>query len=69
MATEVTTKIFAFIVDNDVIGTIHIPSDAPNYDRLVAGLSSDPIVLETTDTPDVKFGWIFDGTNFSEPSE
>lgn len=62
-------KVFAFVVDGEVVGTLHIPSTASNYERLVAGLSSNPDVLDATSTPGVNFGWTFDGTDFVNPEE
>ena len=66
MTTEIESKTFAFIVDGDVIGTITIPSSAVNHARLWAGLSSNPTTVESTATPDVQFGWKWDGTSFSK---
>jgi len=63
------SKVFAFVVGEDVVATFHIPDTAPNYDRLVAGLSSDPVVIDATGVAGVQFGWKFDGTSFSEPEE
>ncbi len=65
--SEIETKIFAFVVDGDVVATFHIPNNAPNYERLWAGLSSNPTVIESTNTPDVQFGWTYDGQNFISP--
>jgi hypothetical protein len=59
-----TENIKVFVVEGDVVGTLHIPDTAPNYERIVAGLSSNPTVIDATSTPDVKFGWTYDGTNF-----
>jgi hypothetical protein len=67
--SENNIRTFAFIVEGDVIGTITIPLEAVNSQRLWAGLSSNPIVVESTDNPDVKHGWTFDGTNFIPPQE
>lgn len=67
--SEIITRSFAFIVDGEVVGTIHLPSNLSNYERLSAGLSSDPIVLEVSDIPGVSAGWVFDGQNFSQPQE
>jgi hypothetical protein len=69
VSDTVNSKVFAFVVGEDVIGTIHIPETAPNYDRLVAGLSSDPVVIEATDVEGVQHGWKFDGDSFSNPKE
>jgi hypothetical protein len=65
---ESQTKVFAFVVDGDVVATFHIPNVAPNHERLWAGLSSNPTVIESTDTPGVDFGWTFDGQNFIAPA-
>lgn len=62
-------KVFALIVGNEVFGTLTIPDTAPNYDRLWAGLSSDPIVVDSTDTEGVTFGWTYDGTKFIAPGK
>jgi hypothetical protein len=65
--SETQIRSFAFIVDGDVVGTIHIPDAAPNYERLWAGLSSNPIVVESTNNPAIQFGWTYDGQNFIAP--
>ena len=64
---EISTKTFAFVVDGDVVATFHIPNSALNYERLWAGLSSNPTVVESTDNPTVQFGWKYDGENFIAP--
>lgn len=62
-------KIFALVVDGEVFGTLHFGPAAQNYDRMVAGLSSNPTVVDATDTPSVTFGWTYDGSRFNPPSE
>jgi hypothetical protein len=62
--SETETRIFAFVVDGDVVATFHIPSGAQNHARLWAGLSSNPIVVESTHN----FGWTYDGQNFIAPA-
>lgn len=64
---EASIKRFAFVVDGDVVGVIHIPNTAPNYERLWAGLSSNPIVVESTINPDINYGWSYDGETFTAP--
>lgn len=64
---EIETRAFAFIVDGDVIGTIHVPSTSPTHQRFWAGLASNPIVVEATGIPNVQFGWTYDGENFIPP--
>lgn len=65
--SDIEIRTFAFIVDGDVVGTIHIPSTSPSHQRLWAGLASNPVVVESTQDPDVQFGWTFDGTKFYPP--
>jgi hypothetical protein len=65
--SESRIRVFAFVVDGDVVATFHIPSDAPNHERLWAGLSSNPTVIDATETVGVQFGWKYDGQNFVAP--
>ncbi len=65
-STEPSIRTFAFIVEGDVVGTITIPAEAPNAERLWAGLSSGAIVVESTSTPGVQYGWTWDGTSFNQ---
>ena len=62
-------RTFAFIVNDQVIGTITIPEAAINSQRLWEGLSSNPVVVESTANPDVTHGWTWDGTSFISPGE
>jgi hypothetical protein len=64
--TEPSIRTFAFVVDGEVVGTLTIPAEAPNSERLWAGLSSDPKVIESTSTPGVQYGWTWDGTSFNQ---
>jgi hypothetical protein len=41
-------------------------SKAPMW---AAGLSSNPTVVEVTDSPEVLPGWTYDGTSFHAPEE
>jgi hypothetical protein len=63
------TRTFAFIVNEDVIGTITVPSTAPNHERLWAGLSSNPIIVESTATQGVQHGWTYINGSFVAPGE
>lgn len=59
---------FAWIVDGDVFSVIVIPEEK-NPDaaaRIIAGMLSNPIVVESTGT-DVTHGWTWDGENFKPP--
>jgi hypothetical protein len=60
-------RTFAFVVNGEVIGTIMVPDTADSHQRLWAGLSSNPIVVESTATEGVQYGWTYDGTNFIAP--
>lgn len=61
------TRRFAIIADGDVVATIIVPETSPNHELLWAGLSSNPIIVEAIDSPDVGLGWTYDGTNFNPP--
>ncbi len=67
MPGESVIRSFAVIVDGDVVITMHVPPTAKNYDRVTAGLSSNPIIVESTSVPGVDFGWTYDGENFIAP--
>ena len=69
MSDEPQVRTFAFIVDGDVVGTIHVPSTSSNHQRLWAGLSSNPIVVESTETAGVQFGWTYADGAFAPPGE
>ena len=62
-------RTFAFIVDGDVIGTLHFSEDDPRGAPWIAGFSSDPIVREVPEGLVVRGGWTYDGKSFSEPKE
>ena len=67
--TNTQTRTFAIIVEGDVIATIIVPETSPNAEMLWAGFSSNPIIIEASDTPGVGLGWTYnsDGT-FNPPS-
>lgn len=65
--SEIQTKAFAFVVDGEVVTTFHIPNTVANYERIWAGLSSSPTVIDATETPGVQFGWTYDGQRFIAP--
>jgi hypothetical protein len=66
-----TIKKFAGIVDGDIftvmsIDTEYQGSDGQGGERIVAGLSSNPIFVEIPSDLDVNTSWTWDGTDFVE---
>jgi hypothetical protein len=59
-------RIFAVIAGNQVIGKISMQDHSAFGQRQAAALSSQPTVIETTNT-EVGPGWIWDGTDFVNP--
>lgn len=60
---------FALLADNEVFMTLTLNTEDPNTpqaDRLVAGLQSEPVVLEITDySGNVNIGDVWNGTSFT----
>ena len=66
-----TIKKFAGIVDGDVFTVITVDteyqgSDGEGGERIVAGLSSNPIFVEIPSELDVNISWTWNGTEFVE---
>lgn len=66
-----TIKKFAGIVNNDIFTVVTINtefqgSDGQGGERLVAGLSSNPIFVEVPSNLDVNINWTWNGTEFIE---
>jgi hypothetical protein len=66
-----TIKKFAGIVNNDIFTVVTINtefqgSDGQGGERLVAGLSSNPIFVEVPSDLDVNINWTWNGTEFVE---
>jgi hypothetical protein len=66
--SEMQTRSFAAVVDGEVVAVFHIPNVAASHERLWAGLSSNPTIIESTASPEVEFGWTYNGENFEAPS-
>ena len=66
-------KRFAFIAEGDVFSIFETDPDNPDYGpnaaRIVAGMQSNPVVIEITDTPNVNIGSIWNGKEFIAPNE
>jgi len=63
---------FALIAGNDVFSIMSINSEDPNpiVPRLIAGMQSDPVILDvTSDNPEINIGWVWDGEVFIPPTE
>lgn len=58
---------FAAIADGEVFGKITLPADDHNFELFKAGMSSNPICIESTNFPMVEVGWTWDGTEFHPP--
>jgi hypothetical protein len=66
-------KKFAFVADNDVFTVWTFDTegqeDINKVERIIAGLQSDPKIIEILDTTiNVGLNWTFDGTNFIPPT-
>jgi hypothetical protein len=63
-----TIKKFAGIVDNDIFTIITVDTELQglNAERLIAGLSSEPIFVEIPSNLDVNISWTWNGTEFVE---
>jgi hypothetical protein len=66
-----TIKKFAGIVDGDIFTIMTIDTEFQGVDgvggeRIVAGLSSNPIFVEVPSDLDVNISWSWNGTEFVE---
>jgi hypothetical protein len=66
-----TIKKFAGIVNNDIFTVMRIDTEFEGVDgvageRVVAGLSSNPIFVEIPSDLDVTINWTWNGTDFVE---
>lgn len=64
-------KKFAFVAEGDVfavwtIDTEDTSQSAETTERIVAGMMSNPIVVEVTTTANVQSGWTWNGTKFAK---
>ena len=59
---------FVFIAEGEVFMQLAISDDSnPRSPMWVAGLSSNPTVIDATNLPEVVPGWTYDGVNFVPP--
>jgi hypothetical protein len=65
-------KRFAFIAEGDVFSILETDPENPEYGpsagRIVAGMQSNPIVIEITELSDVVVGSVWDGEKFIPPA-
>lgn len=60
------SRSFAFIVEGDVFMILTFPASSPIYNRLCNACENNPTIIETTDLDiDPKYGWAWDGINFT----
>lgn len=57
---------YACIAESEVFGKMTILDDDPHRDMFFAGMSSDPICIESTSQPMVDIGWKWNGQEFTE---
>lgn len=62
-------KIYAFIAEGDVFGTMSVPGSSKIAERYYAGFSSNAQVVECTSYTEVTIGWTWDGEKFLPPAE
>lgn len=64
-----TFKRFVLIAEGDVFMQIQFDDEitSPNAATWVAGLLSNPVVVDVTDQPTVVPGWVWDGNSFTPP--
>lgn len=60
-------KIYAFIKDGDIFGTMTVLKTDNAFDMIVAGMSSNPKCIESTSNLSVDIGWTWDGQKFNPP--
>ena len=64
-------KKFAFVSDQDVFAVWSLDTEDTSQsseitDRVLAGMMSDPIIVEVPENVDVQNGWIWNGTEFTQ---
>ncbi len=60
---------FVLIAEGDVFMQIQFDDEvsSPNAAAWVAGLLSNPVVVDVTNQPEVVSGWTWDGNSFTAP--
>lgn len=66
-------KKFAFVSEGDVFATWTIDTEdttenTETTSRIIAGMTSNPVVIEVPENVDVQDGWTWDGTEFTQGS-
>jgi hypothetical protein len=66
-----TSKKYVCVVDNEVFGKLVIDTTdmTDQKERLTAGFSSDPKIVEVDEESEVDVGWAWDGNSFNPPGE
>ena len=60
---------FAIVVGNEVAGTVGIEENSSETaDRIISAYRSDPKIIEISNDS-ISFGWNYNGTDFTPPSE
>jgi len=66
-------KKFAFVTEGDVfavwtIDTEDTTENSETASRLLAGMMSNPVIIEIPEDTEVENGWTWDGTEFTQGS-
>lgn len=66
---EIQSAKFAFVVEGEVFWVLPLSGSSTHdvLQRLIAGLKSDPVVIDITNNNTVSEGDIWDGISFSKP--
>lgn len=64
-------KKFAFVTEGDVFSVLTIDTEdttenSTTINRILAGMMSNPIIVEVPDNVDVQTGWTWSGTEFTQ---
>lgn len=66
---EITLRMFAFIVENDVVNIAVMDESNPIAERWIAGLLSNPTFVNADNYPFLHFDCLYDGTTFYPPGD
>jgi hypothetical protein len=62
-------KKLALVSDEKVFGVMWFGANAPGHEARLAGLMSNPTIMDITEQDEVEAGWVWDGESFNPPAE